>query len=180
MDCFVVLSAIVTPILAGIAVWFSYLNHRATTQAREESKLPKIGLYELNGWVSFRLETDSHSVGWKVVRIEVIDALRPPNTDTKILQKSLKKIETEDGIRGSFGPTGEWSDFLDYPEGAQELEFIEFHPDCSVANFSFICETPSRIWWRPWRKQRKRVPCKYQKGEMPPMSDDPLLRPLIP
>ena len=176
MDCVVLVASIIAAVTGIISVRYAYLRHRAD----EESKLPKIGLYGLRDWISFRLETDSHSVGWKVIRIEVIDSLRPLSTDTKILQKSLKRMETEHGIRGSFGSTGEWSAFLDYPEGAQELEFIEIHPDCSVANLSFICETRSRILWKPWQKQRKRVPCKYQKGKMPPMSDDPLLGPLIP
>ncbi len=161
---FVSLMALVA---ATISALFAYLNHRATVQAREQSELPKIGLYGSGGDCHFRLETDHNSIGWKIVRVEVVES-----DPSKCLQQNLWS-QADDGS-WSWVPS-EWRDFCEYPEGASDFEPISFHPACSKASLEFICEIPARTWWIQWRKKRKRVPYKYVIGGLPPLVSDSYL-----
>ncbi len=175
---------IVVPIIIGAiaigSVWLIYyLNHRTKVQGREQNELPKIQLYRYADAIHvdcyFRLETDHHSIGWKVIRVEVVDS------NYRECLKQNVHSKTDDG-RPTWSP-GEWQDFCDYPEGASCAEPISFHHACWQASLLFICETPEqiRIWWKPWRKEKKkiRLPYKYVKGAQPPVSNDWLLRQFI-
>ena len=139
----------------------SWLNRR-----KKEGPLPKIELYGGNGVFSPYLDIDHNSIGWKIIRVEVLDS----NVRECLSQHVIEQTDT-----GSKGQLGGWRDFCDYPGGAHPVEMIAIHPDCYEAILSFICETPSRIWWKPWKRKKERVPYKYVPGRQPPIIDHPAL-----
>ena len=160
----------VTLIVAAIGTWFTFLNHRA----RKQNELPRIQLYETAGVYHFRLETDHHSVGWKVIRIEVVDS----DHGKEVLGQTLyKKEERDQGVTIS-SYLSDWRDFCEYPEGARLLTDVYFHNRCYEASLSFVCETPSKVLWNPRQRRKRRVPYKYIRGTHPSGDNDPYLRSL--
>ena len=142
---------------------FAFFNHRA----RYQSELPKIHLYDTSGAVHFRPETDQHSIGWKVVRIEVIETDWGKCLAQEVYTQTDRVMSSEN--------TG-WRDYCEFPNGAAPVSPLFIHPNCVEASFSFICTTPSRIWWKPWHNQKKAVPYKFLRGTQPQGHQDPYLR----
>ena len=142
---------------------FAFFNNRA----RKQSELPKIHLYDTSGAFHFRLETDQHSIGWKVVRNEVAE------TDW---EKCLaQEVYTQTDCLLS-SETTEWRGHCEFPDGAAPVSPLFIHHNCGEATRSFICTTPSPIWWKPWRNQKKPVPYKFLRGTQPQGHQDPYLR----
>ena len=161
----------VTLLVATIGTVLVYLNHRV----RKQKELPHIQLYQMGGVYHFRLETDQHSIGWKVIKVEVVHS----DCGKEILSQTLYKTERHDqGEKISSYPS-EWRDFCEYPGGAPPLTEIYFHDNCYEASLLFVCETPSKVWWKPWQREKKRVPCKFVKGTHPPGHSDPYLASLM-
>ena len=163
--------SLVTLTVAAIGTVLAYLNHRV----RKQYELPKIWLYQTGGIYHLRLETDHHSVGWKVIRVEVVYS----DYGKEILSQTLYKKEKHDQGVTISSYVSEWRDFCEYPEGARPLTEIYFHDSCYEASLLFVCETPSKVWWRPWRREKKRVPYKYIRGTHPPGDNDPYLKSLL-
>ena len=155
-----------------ISVAFAYLNHRARINAKARSELPQLFIYGRSTDYHFRLETDHSSIGWKVIRVEALDA----DHGECLAQETVK-------INGNLRTynRSEWRAFCDYPEGASSgFTPIFFHPNCYRASLSFICEIPSRMWWKPWQRQKKRLPYIYKREEIPSIVKDPLLTEMTP
>ena len=160
--------SVVTLVVAGIGTWLAYLNHLA----RKQAELPKIQLYETGGVYHFRLETDHRSVGWKVIRVEVVHSDYGEN----VIAQTLCKKETWEHLVTTSSYTSEWRQICEYPEGAGSLALIFFHNNCMEAALLFTCETPSRVWLKPWEKKKKFVHYQFVRGTQPPWLDDPYVK----
>ena len=125
---------------------------------KKERPLPKVELFGEDGIFHLYLDTDHNSIKWKIIRVEVLDS----NIRECLAQYGFEQKDTVTKYR-----PGPWRDFCDYPEGAQPVEMIAIHPGCYKAILSFTCETPSRVWWKPRRLKRERVPYKYVPNTQP-------------
>ena len=163
--------SIVTLTVAAIGTGLSYLNHRA----RRQKELPKVQLYQTGGIYHIRLETDHHSIGWKLIRVEVVGS----DYGKEILSQTLYKTEKHNQDVTISSYVSEWRDFCEYSEGAPPLTEIYFHDNCYEAYLIFVCETPSKVWWKPWRRGKKRVPYKYIRGTHLHGGNDPFLKSLL-
>ena len=137
-----------------------------SSREKEERPLPKIELFGEDGVFHLYLDTDHNSIGWKIIRVESLGS----NVRECLAQYVAEQKDTVTEYH-----LGPWRDSCNYPEGAHPVEIIALHPNCYKATLSFICETPSRVWWKPW-KQKKRVPYKYVSNTQPPTIDHPVLR----
>lgn len=161
----------ITLLVAAVGTVLVYLGHRA----RKQKELPRIQLYETVGAYHFRLDTDQRSIGWKVIRVEAVHS----DYIKEILKQTLyRKEENNHGVTIS-SYLSEWRNFCEYPEGAGPLTSIYFHDNCYEASLIFICETPSRVWWKPWQMEKKKVPYKFVRGTHPPGHSDPYLASLL-
>lgn len=163
------LATLFVAVIGTVLVW---LNHRA----RKQQDLPKIQLYQTGGAYHFRLETDHRSIGWKVIRVEVVDA---DCGKKEVLAQNLYGTEQNNQGVTTSSRVSEWRDFCEYLQGAEPWAAIYFHPDCYEASLFFVCETPSKVWWNPRQREKKRVPCKYIKGTHPPGHNDPYFKNLL-
>ena len=165
---------IVSIILAGIAaaasvfgLGFVYVSH----SARKRSELPRIQMYVFQASMdiySFRLETDQHSIGWEVERVEVIDS----NMGFHCLSQDVQKVTTTEHVEITSSDLSDWQEYCDFPKRLPGLfQVFYVHSDCIEASLSFICKVPSRGWWN--RRRRKRIFYRFVRGTIPFMKDDP-------
>ena len=150
----------VAALAATVGLVIAFFNRRDMVLA----KLPKIQLFNSGGGYHFRLNTDHNSIGWKVIKVEVVDS----NYRKECLAQDL--MVKEDERTTKYVRSG-WRDFCEYPEGASDFAPLWVHPNCYKASLSFICSVPSR--------KRKRVPYKFVRGEQLPSDMDPILRSLM-
>ena len=155
---------IVAATAATIGLIIAYLNRRDMLLA----SLPTIELYGPSTQCHFRLRTDEKSVGWKVIRVEVIES-DWSNCIAQPVEERVTATLTE-------YPMSEWREFCDYPNGASNFAPIFIHYRCEKAVFSFVCVTPSRVWWAPWRRRKKRIPYNFVRHELRSIVEDPLLK----
>ena len=161
-------------VLAGIAaaaavivLGFAYVSHCA----RKRNELPKIQMYEYQNskeTYSFHLETDQHSSGWEVERVEVIDA----DIGLQCLSQDLQRITNDGQTESLLTYQSNWREFCDFPERLPGIpQVLYIHPDCIKASLSFICTVPSRFRWK--KRGRKRVFYRFVKGTHAPFTHDP-------
>ena len=141
---------------------------------RQSERLPRIEMFEYSDEDTrtcvFRLARNHYSAGWKVIRVEVVTA-EPREC---LMQYEAKSWKEGSSTLSTYAPTGEWKDHCVYPQGAHEVEHIDFHPSCVRASLTFICKKPTS-WWRPLRT-KARIKYDYVIGEQPPHWKDPLRR----
>ena len=132
--------------VAAVAAWFSWRSHRA----RLRSELPEIwmepldqGLYRSDQAmvVYFQLRTHHPNFGWRVVRVDVIEA--------NLLRECLWH-----------GATGRerWRDFKEFERPIEPGQYGELrvHPGCNDLVLRFLCERLRKRWWKKELIQEKK------------------------
>ena len=151
MDILALILAGIAAAAAVIVLGFGYVSHCA----RKRNELPNIHMYEYQNSTnlySFHLETDQHSIGWEVERVEVIDS----DIGLQCLARDLS----------------DWRESCDFSERVPGIpQVLYIHPDCIEASLSFICTVPSRFRWK--KLGRQRVFYRFVKGTHAPFTHDP-------
>ena len=149
--------AIATLTVATIGTFFAWRNYRLVLN----SQLPEIVFYPLDHslyshdevmFLYFHLRTHSPNLGWRVHRVEVIEA---------IPGECLRHGETNQC---------EWRDFddFDHPIEHGQSGALEIRPGCNDLTVKFVCKRPRKRWWWKRLKQEKRwvgpIPLSWQVG----------------
>ena len=90
----------------------------------------------------FKLETRNSNLGWRVHRVEVIEAIPP---------ECLRHGETNQT---------EWCNMDDFDHPIQHGQYggLEVRPGCNELTVRFLCRRPrNRWWWKGLTQERKWV-----------------------
>ena len=156
MDNFLTLIvAVATLAVASIGTFYAWRNHRLATN----SERPVVAFHPLGHglyppdrvmFLYFKLETQNSNLGWRVHRVEVIEA---------VPRKCLRHGETNDC---------EWRDFddFDHPIEHGQSGGLEVRPGCNELTVRFLCKRPRKRWWRKGLAQEKKwigpIPLSWQ------------------
>lgn len=141
----IVLSSVLGSV-AIVSVWATYwLNRRS----RLQNELPTIymeprdhGYYPPNQVMTiyFKVTTQANSVGWRVTRVEVVQA------------------PIRDCLRHGETGKGEWRHFDDFDHPLEPGEYgeMDVRPGCNYVVLKFLCERPrKRLWRKGFTKEKK-------------------------
>lgn len=147
--------AVVTLTVATIGTFFAWRNYRLALK-REQ---PEIVFHPLDQglywpdrvmFLYFKLETQNANLGWRVHRVEVIEA------------------DPKDCLRHGETNGTEWRDFddFDHPIEHGQSGGLEVRPGCNELTVRFLCKRPRHRWWWKGLTQEKKwvgpIPISWQ------------------
>ena len=139
--------AVVTLTVATIGTFFAWRNYRLALNSEQ----PEVvfdpldhGLYSPDQvmFLYFKLETRNSNLGWRVHRVEVIEAIPP---------ECLRHGETNQN---------EWRNFDDFDHPIEHGQYggLEVRPNCNELTVRFLCRRPrNRWWWKGLTQEKKWV-----------------------